>query len=125
MKNYIIVSLMFLVSLVTVTSLAHAEEQLVSAEQANLVIYRPNDGSAMSYRLWVDEQYMGKLERGHTVMLQLPAGEHVISANDSKRSKLQVTVDDQGVTYVRNAIERKTRLSLTVDAAGENTVAGL
>ncbi len=113
MKNIIIVGLMFVVSLLTVATAANAEPAAENAEQVNLVIYRPNDRSALNYRVWVDGQYLGKLERGEVLKLHLSAGEHLIRANDSKRSHLTVMLGGQKVTYVRSEISRNTELSLT------------
>ena len=111
MKNIIIVSILFLASLLTVSTLAHADSAVQNNQTAKLVIYRPNDGSSMSYRLWVDDQYMGKLKPKQVVKLQLSPGEHVIRSNDRNRSELSVTVNEQGTTYVRAEIDRKTGLS--------------
>lgn len=125
MKNYIIVSLMFLVSLLTVSTMANADSVAKLNTNANLVIYRPNDGSSLSYRIWVDDQYMGKLELDEVLELQLPAGEHTIRSNDRKRSELSVTVTEQGTTYVRSEIYRKTRMSLAVDNVEGQVMAGI
>lgn len=125
MKNYIIVSLMFLVSLLTVSTMANADSVAKLNTNANLVIYRPNDGSSLSYRIWVDDQYMGKLELDEVLELQLPAGEHTIRSNDRKRSELSVTVTEQGTTYVRSEIYRKTHMSLAVDNVEGQVMAGL
>ncbi len=127
MKNYIIVSIMFLVSLLTVSTLANADSvaKMNANANANLVIYRPDDGSSLSYRIWVDDQYMGKLELDEVLALQLPAGEHTIRSNDRKRSKLSVTLTEQGTTYVRSEIYRKTHMSLAVDKVEGEVMAGL
>ena len=125
MKNIIIVSILFLVSLLTVSTLAHADSVVQNNQTAKLVIYRANDGSSMSYRLWVDDQYMGKLKLKEVLELQLSPGEHVIRSNDRNRSELSVTVNEQGTTYVRAEIDRKTRLSLKVDKSRGDVMAGL
>ena len=125
MKNIIIVSILFLVSLLTVSTLAHADSAVQNNQTAKLVIYRANDGSSMSYRLWVDDQYMGKLKLKEVLELQLSPGEHVIRSNDRNRSELSVTVNEQGTTYVRAEIDRKTRLSLKVDKSRGDVMAGL
>ena len=125
MKNIIIVSILFLASLLTVSTLAHADSAVQNNQTAKLVIYRANDGSSMSYRLWVDDQYMGKLKLKEVLELQLSPGEHVIRSNDRNRSELSVTVNEQGTTYVRAEIDRKTRLSLKVDKSRGDVMAGL
>jgi hypothetical protein len=125
MKNIIIVSILFLDSLLTVSTLAHADSAVQNNQTAKLVIYRPNDGSSMSYRLWVDDQYMGKLKLKQVLELQLSPGEHVIRSNDRNRSELSVTVNEQRTTYVRAEIDRKTRMSLKVDKSPGGVMAGL
>lgn len=128
MKNYLIVSIMFLISLLTVSTLANADTERLEQANANLVIYRPNDGSALSYRFWVDGEYMGTLELDEVVKLQLSPGEHVITANDRNRTRLVVTVAEHGSTFVRSEIYRKVRMSLKVEAPDsrlDGVVAGL
>ena len=125
MKNVIIVSILFLVSSLTVSTLATADSAAQNNQAANLVIYRPNDGSSLSYRFWVDDQYMGKLEPNEILELQLSPGKHVIRSNDHNRSELSVTVNEQGTTFVRTEIYRKTRLSLEVDTSRSKSMAGL
>jgi hypothetical protein len=125
MKNIIIVWIMFAVSLLTVSTLANADSVAKVNSHANLVIYRPDDGSSLSYRIWVDDQYMGQLEVEEVFKLQLQPGEHTIRANDRKRSELLVTVTEQGTTYVRSEIYRKTSMSLAVDNVEGQVMAGL
>jgi hypothetical protein len=125
MKNIIIVWIMFAVSLLTVSTLANADSVAKVNSHANLVIYRPDDGSSLSYRIWVDDQYMGQLEVEEVFKLQLQAGEHTIRANDRKRSELLVTVTEQGTTYVRSEIYRKTSMSLAGDNVEGQVMAGL
>jgi hypothetical protein len=97
----------------------------VDASSANLVIYRPDDGSTLNYRIWVDGHYMGKLKTTESLHLRVKPGEHVISCNDRKRTKLRVTVAQQGTSYVRHEIYRKTTMSLAVDKTAYQPVAGL
>lgn len=125
MKNIIVFSILFLTSLLTVSTLAIADSVVQNNQTAKLVIYRPNDGSSMSYRLWVDDQYMGKLKLKQILELQLSPGEHVIRSNDSNRSELTVTVNEQGTTFVRAEIDRKARISLKVDTSQGRVMAGL
>ena len=128
MKNYLIVTIMFFVSLLMVSTLANADPERLEQNNANLVIYRPNDGSSLSYRFWVDGEYMGTLELEEVLKLQLSPGEHVITANDRNRTRLVVTVAEQGSTYVRSEIYRKVRMSLKVEAPDtrlDGVVAGL
>ncbi len=128
MKNYLIVSIMFLISLITVSSLANAEAATTNTDSANLVIYRPDDGSSLSYRFWVDGRYMGTLDRDESFTLSLSEGEHEITSNDYKRTALKVTVSEHGVTYVRSEIYRKVSMSLAIEAPDSNldgVVAGL
>lgn len=128
MKNYIVVSIMFIFSLITVSSLARAEVVTGNAESANLVIYRPDDGSSLSYRFWVDGHYMGTLERDESFAMTLSEGEHEITANDYSRTALIVTVGEYGVTYVRSEVYRKVSMSLAVDTPDttlDGVVAGL
>lgn len=128
MKNYIVVSIMFIFSLMAVSSLAKAEAVTGNAESANLVIYRPDDGSSLSYRFWVDGHYMGTLERDEHFAMTLSKGEHEITANDYSRTALIVTVGEHGVTYVRSEVYRKVSMSLAVDTPDttlDGVVAGL
>lgn len=125
MKNIIIVWIMFAVSLLTVSTLANADSVAKVNASANLVIYRPDDGSSLSYRIWVDDQYMGKLGLDEVLKLRLQPGEHTIRSNDRQRSELLVTVTEQGITYVRSEIYRKTRMSLAVDSVEGQVMAGL
>ena len=115
MKDFIIASLIFMFSVISVS--VAAEERRESAQQqevANLVIYRAADRSAMNYRLLVDGKHVGKLDRGRVIRLQLPAGEHIISANDKQRSNISVTVGTDTVIYVRGDVDKRQQLSLQV-----------
>ena len=125
MKNIIIVSMLFLVSSLTVSTLASADVAAQNNQAANLVIYRPNDGSSLSYRIWVDDQYLGKLKLKQVLELQLSPGEHIIRSNDRTRSELLVTVNKQGTTFVRSEIDRKTRMLLELDESQDGVMAGL
>ena len=128
MKNYLIVSLMYLISLPAVSTLAYADTGNATDNEANLVIYRPDDGSTLSYRFWVDGEYSGTLELDEALKLQLSPGEHVITANDHNRTELKVTVAEHGSTHVRSEIYRKVTMSLTVempDSKPDNVLAGL
>jgi hypothetical protein len=125
MKNKNLISNIFLANLLTVSTIANADSTAQNNPSAKLVIYRPNDGSRLSYRFWVDDQYMCKLEPEEVLELQLSPGDHVISSNDHNRSELSVTVNEQGTTFVRTGIYRKTRLSLEVDTSRSESIAGL
>lgn len=125
MKNILIVSILFLISLLSVTSLAVAETTVTNDHSANLVIYRPNDNSSLNYRIWVDGKYVGKLKVDEAMKLQVDPGKHVISSNDHNRTRLSVSVAEQGVTYVRKEVHRKTTMSLAVDKTAYQAFAGL
>lgn len=90
--------------------------RLVDPNAANLVIYRPQESNNSTYyRISVDGQHLGKLKRGRSINLQLPAGEHVISANDRNRTQQVVSVSEDGATtFVKNEIDRRQRLSFEV-----------
>ena len=125
MKTFISIYLAVIASLLSVIPSAYAETELTSSGQANLIIFRPNDYSAMNYRIWVDDRYMGKLKPEEVIKLHVKPGKHVIRSNDRKRSELVVTVSKQAVTYVRNEISRKTRLSITEVEGPQQAVAGI
>ena len=98
-----------------IVSAADAVRQ-VDPNAANLVIYRPQESNNSTYyRISVDGQHIGKLKRGRSINLKLPAGEHIISANDKNRTQQKVSVADGGtVTFVKNEIDRRQRLSFEV-----------
>ena len=125
MKNHLFISIILLANLLTLSTTANADSAAQNNPLAKLVIYRPNDGSSLSYRFWVDDQYMGKLEPEEVLELQLTPGEHVIRSNDHNRSELSVTVNEQGTTFVRTEIYRKTRLSIELDRSRSESTAGL
>jgi hypothetical protein len=125
MKTFNSIYLAFIISLLSLTPSAYAEAGRASPEQANLVIYRPNDYSALNYRIWVDDRYMGKLKPEEVFKLHVSPGKHVIRSNDHNRSELVVTVNEQGVIYVRNEIYRKTRLAITEVQGLQQAVAGI
>ncbi|ARN73282.1 hypothetical protein [Oceanicoccus sagamiensis] len=99
-----------------------------SADQAkehNLVIYRGVDRSAMSYRIMVDGIRVGKLSKDAVIGLHLPAGEHVISATDAKRTELMVVVAEGAVTYVSGEVDKRHRLSLDTVEPDKGAVAAM
>lgn len=111
MKNFIIASLLILVS---VSVFSETIKEVDELEQANLVIYRTADNSALNYRLAVDGKYIGKLKSNSAIKLQLNAGAHVISFNDQKKTKMRVVTHGDRVTYVRKEIDKRLRISLIV-----------
>lgn len=94
-------------------------------EQANLVIYRAQDRSAMNYRLLVNGKSVGKLSKHAVIKLHVAEGEHVIAASDSRRTRLKVVVGAEGVTYVSGDVDKRHRLTLKSVAAKDVSVAGL
>jgi hypothetical protein len=125
MKDTLIISVLFLVSFLFVSSLAVADTTATNEDNANLVIYRPNDGSSLNYRIWVDGEHMGRLKVGATMKLRVDPGNHVISSNDSNRTQLTVTVTELDATYVRKEVNRKNTISLVADNIGYRAFAGL
>ena len=126
MKNLFIASLMFIASIASVFVFAEAGSAVERSEQANLVIYRPADNSAVNYRIMVDGNYMGKLKPNSAIKLQLSAGDHVIRANDPKHTRLEVAIRGDRVIYIRNEIDRRSsRLSFTVGEPADDVVAKL
>jgi hypothetical protein len=125
MKTFISIYLAVIVSILNLSPSAYAETELTRPEQANLIIYRPNDYSALNYRIWVDDRYMGKLKPDDVIELHVSPGKHVVRSNDHNRSELVVSVSEQGVTYVRNEIYRKTRLAITEVEGPQHAVAGI
>ena len=84
------------------------------ATEANVVIVRDAGhpaSAALQYRLTVDGEYIGKLKRNEQIELTLPAGKHLISANDKQRTQLEITVPSQGKTVIEGSIDKKRRLS--------------
>ena len=117
MKNVMISCVIGIASVFSLSVFAGSGANDVASAQhqaANLIIYRPADRSAMNYRILVGGEHLGKLKRDTAMKVHLPAGEHVIAASDPNRTKLVVNVSEQGVTYVRGDIDKKSRLSLTV-----------
>ena len=125
MKTLITSYLTIIISILSLIPCAYAEAGSTPAEPVNLIIYRPNDHSAMNYRVWVDGRYMGKLKPKEVIEMHVLPGKHVISSNDRNRSELVVTVSKQGVTYVRNEIYRKTRLAITEVKGPQKPMAGI
>jgi hypothetical protein len=125
MKTIITIIFALIGSILSLAPSAYAEPAIQSPATANLIIYRPNDYSAMNYRIWVDGRYLGKLKRDKALELHVSPGEHVIRSNDRNRSELAVTVNEQGVTYVHSEIYRKTRIAITEVEGPQQAVAGL
>lgn len=79
-----------------VAATSHAAEQNflpAQGQQPNLIISQSQRGSsAMYYRLYVDEQYIGKFKRGSEYALRLPVGEHRVMVNDEERSEIIVEI---------------------------------
>ncbi len=92
-------------------------------KQANLIIYRITDRSAINYRILVDGKHVGKLKRGEAISLQLSAGEHVITTSDAKFGKMAVVVSEGAVIYVQGEVNKKSRLALTVTEPADTTIA--
>ena len=109
MKNVIITSFLLFMS---VSAFAETVKRVDKSEQANVIIYRTMDDSAVNYRLRVDGKHIGKLKANSAIRLQLSAGDHVITSNDRKKTLLKVSVGSDGVTYVRKDVGRNTRISL-------------
>lgn len=94
------------------TSIAEGNPSVDQQERANLVIYRAKDRSAMSYRLLVNGKNVGKLDKRAVIKLHMEEGEHVIVASDAKRTRLNVVVGAEGVTYISGAVDKRHRLTL-------------
>ena len=125
MKNIIINVLIFITFTASWPALANGPDQVADSASANVVIFRPNDGSAINYRISVDGEYVGKLRRDSAINLQLQQGDHIIAVNDAKRTTLTVVANTQEVTYVHTNIGRKSQLSLTIVEPSSKLVASL
>lgn len=115
--NTILISAVMLAA--SALSIAEGNPSLDQQGQANLVIYRAQDRSAMSYRLLVDGKNVGKLSKNAVIELHVEEGEHVIAASDSKRTRLTVVVAAEGVTYVSGDVDKRHRLTLKSVAPDE------
>ena len=61
-----------------------------------LVVRRPKGGwrdFARSYRIKIDGRYRGRLRRGQSLTLQVPAGRHVVSARIDWNGSPDVVID--------------------------------
>ena len=126
MKNMIMACAILMASVLSTAVVAEDKgHSLDQAMQPNLVIYRAADRSAMSYRIMVDGKRVGKLSKHAVIGLQLEEGEHVISASDSKRTKMKVVVAASGVTYVSGDVDKKHRISLQEVEPAADTVAAM
>ncbi|WP_101759575.1 hypothetical protein [Oceanicoccus sp. KOV_DT_Chl] len=126
MKNIMIACTLFMTSVLsTAVTASETGQTLDQTMQPNLVIYRDTDRSAISYRVMVDGKRVGKLSKRAVIGLKLEEGEHVISATDSKRTKLKVVVAAGAVTYVSGDIDKKHRLSLQKVEPSTDAVAAL
>ncbi len=112
MKELIIASILIFAS---VSAFAEQGNSVSESEQGMLTIYRTADNSAINYRLMVDGKHIGRLKPNSAINLPLRVGEHVITSNDRNKTKLKVLVDGDGVTYIREEVDKRARISLTVD----------
>lgn len=122
MKNLLIASFLILAS---VSVFSETLNEVDEIEQANLVIYRTTDNSAVDYRLLVDGKHIGKLKPNSAIKLRLSAGDHIISSNDRNKTKLKVVTHGDSVTYVRKDIGRRSRISLTPGQPTDDVVENL
>lgn len=114
MKYLFVTAMMAVLSLASPFSNAAEFEVVDSEAEANLVIYRDkNDraGRNIYYRLSVDGKFVGKLRAGKTLYLRSSAEEHLLAANDPKRTSLRVSLGN-ATRYVVASIDRKHRLTL-------------
>lgn len=116
MKPSITIPVLCALTIASVSVSATEAVQQVDPAAANLVIYRPMESkSSIYYRISVDGKHVGKLKRGRSINLKLPAGDHVISANDKNRTTHMVSVPAQGpTTFVKNEVDRKQNLSFEI-----------
>lgn len=127
MKNTVISCLLVLAVCANLSAEESLSDSLVPgvADQANLVVYRLKDASAINYRVAVDGMHVGKLKRDKALGLNVAVGEHIVSLNDADHTTIKVRVTEQGITYVHNEIDWKQRTTLNVTEPTSQGVAGL
>ena len=115
MKQLLTIPVVCALLLGNVPASAAEPVQVVNPNEANLVIYRPQESTnSVYYRIAVDGVPIGKLKRGKSINLKLTEGDHVISANDKNRTSQEVSVKVNGTTFVRGEVDRKQRLSFQI-----------
>lgn len=120
MKALMHFSLVFCLFFLSAGSFADTPVSQDGNASSRLIIYRPkiqNAQSALYYRVFVDQKYLGKLKNGRHFMLQLTPGKHVLSANSRDNTTLAVSVDATTTSVVRAEISRQHKLSFRTVSA--------
>lgn len=127
MKALLTFSFTLVLSLLGSQAMA-ADKAATADENANLVIYRlqePAKTKGVYYRLSVNGESVGKLKSASAIRLSLAPGEHVITAQDKKRSSLTVTVAEGETTYVAGNVNRKRAMELAITTPESDTQAAI
>jgi hypothetical protein len=80
----------------------------VDSEIGSLVVLRPKGGwrdFARSYRIKVDGRYRGRVRRGQSLELPVPAGRHVVSARIDWKGSPELLIDVRAGSSVTCCVE--------------------
>ena len=89
-------------------------------DDANVIIYREKDdvlSASFYYRVYVNGDYVGKLQSESEYWLRLPEGQHRLMANDRDHHRIDIDVVAGKTLRVRGEIHDRptTHLSWSVD----------
>lgn len=96
---------------------------LAQAETGTLLVERTDarDGKNISYAVFADQHYVGRLHSHSQVSLELKPGHYTLSTNMPDSETLEITVVQGEITRISSGIETQGRLltaSLDSQSAG-------
>lgn len=108
-KSFLLLGAMLMVLAVTgcaTTGAAYAPVQDVPAEQAIIYVYRipAFTGSAISYDVKLNGEFMGKLKNGAYFYAVVDPGSHVLSAKTEVERTVDINVEAGETYYVRGGV---------------------
>lgn len=109
-----------LISLLPSVFLSAQSEVDSTNHKATVYIVRTKSlGSAINFKYYVDNQYIGKCNYGKFLKLELDAGDYLIWAKSENRSFVEAHLN-AGETYVINAIPKMGGMKAAVELTAVN-----